>query len=81
MEATITAKERVELADLAGVNEQYLYQCLKGLRDMEPLTAANAETATKGRLKRWMLHSKWHLVWPELKDVDGAPDPIEQKAA
>lgn len=75
----ITSKDRVELADLIGVNEQYLYQCLRGLRDMDPLKAADAEVKSNGRLRRWMLHREWARIWPELAGEDGAP--IEAKAA
>lgn len=66
MEA-ISAKERQELARQIDVNEQYLYQCLRGLRDMDPLKAAEAEVATNGRLRRQMLNREWARIWPELK--------------
>lgn len=63
----ITPSERRELAAKHGVNEQYLYQCLTGRRDMNPAAALRLETATKGRLSRKALcQSKWRSVWPEL---------------
>lgn len=85
MEQAISPKERVELAELAGINEQYLYQCLTGRRDMEATEAVRVERATGHRLRRWQLRRNWHLTWPELIDAAGAPevpttDPEPSKA-
>ncbi len=69
----ITAKERNELAALAGVDKDYLYQCMSGRRDMDAPKAAEVERATGNRIRRWHLRRDWHLVWPELIGVTGAP--------
>ncbi|GEM_PF-2094339 len=70
---TISAKERVVLAGIAGVHEQYLYQCLTGKRDMDATEAAKAERVTDGRLRRWMLRRDWAETWPELTKHPDAP--------
>jgi DNA-binding transcriptional regulator YdaS (Cro superfamily) len=81
MEAIISPKERAELASLIGIADQYLYQCLRGLRDMEPERAVDAESRTNGRLKRWMLHRRWNRIWPDLVGAIGAPEvPAEESS-
>ena len=77
--STITPKERVRFAEMAGVSEQYLYQCLTGRASMEAKEAARVERATERGLRRWHLRTKdWHEVWPELIDVEGRPPLPEQ---
>jgi len=80
MDAQITPKERAELAERAGVNEQYLYQCLSGRRDMDATQASIVERKTEGRIRRWQLRRDWHVTWPELVGAEGAP-PLEQQEA
>jgi DNA-binding transcriptional regulator YdaS (Cro superfamily) len=70
----IPAHTRRRLAATAGVADQYLYQCLTGRRDMDAAEARRVETATNHQLRRWHLRQKdWHLIWPELIDMAGAP--------
>lgn len=76
-----TAKERAELAAIAHVSEQYLYQCISGRRDMDATEASRVERVTGGRLKRWHLRKDWAETWPELVGVEGAPAPGELPAA
>jgi len=67
MDIDITPSERRELAQQAGINDQYLYQCLTGRRDMNPAEARRVEEVTGGRLKRQQLCQKtWQGIWPEL---------------
>lgn len=64
---TITPADRKRIAALTGINEQYLYQCLSGLRDMNPASAMTAETVTRGEVTRQMLCQKTFAgIWPEL---------------
>jgi DNA-binding transcriptional regulator YdaS (Cro superfamily) len=70
---SITPKERVEVAAQVGINEQYLYQCLTGKRDMDAVEAARVERESGGRVKRWHLRRDWASVWPELVGGEGAP--------
>lgn len=68
MDTIITAARRRQLAETHGVNEQYLYQCLTGRREMGPAEAMRLELATGGELSRVMLCQKTHLaIWPDLK--------------
>ena len=70
MEIQITPARRRTLADKLGVNEQYLYQCLTGRRDMSPAEAMRIETDTDGELTRAMLCQKTHqAIWPELSAI------------
>jgi DNA-binding transcriptional regulator YdaS (Cro superfamily) len=69
----IPPKERAELAREAGINDQYLYQCLSGRRDMDATEAVRVERVTCQRIRRWDLRRDWHLTWPELVGQPGAP--------
>lgn len=71
----ITPRERIELAELAGLNEQYLYQCLTGRRDMDAIVASKLEVKTSGRIRRWHVRKDWAAVWPELVGAPDAPKP------
>lgn len=63
----LTPDDRKRLAALTGIDEQYLYQCLTGRRDMNPERARWAEDETKGELTRQMLCQKTFAgIWPEL---------------
>lgn len=67
MTKQMTPERRRELAALAGVHEQYLYQCLTGRRDMNPAEARRIEDETHGEITRQMLCQKtWTGIWPEL---------------
>jgi len=76
-----TPDERRALAALAGTNEQYLYQCLTGRREMGAQQAVSVERATGGAVKRWDVCSRtWHLIWPELIGAEGAPQLVCEAA-
>ena len=77
----ITASERRELAELVKVDEQYLYQCLSGRKDMKAHEAVRVERASGLRLRRWHLRrNDWWLNWPELIGAEGAPPvPADQR--
>lgn len=65
----ITPDERKRLAETLGVNEQYLYQCLTGRRDMNPAEAMRLEIATDKQLTRQMLcQSTYAAIWPDLAE-------------
>lgn len=81
MTAEITPDRRRTLAALISCNEQYLYQCLTGKRDMDAAKAMTAETLTGGELRRWQLcQSGWHRIWPDLIGTEGAPAVAEATA-
>jgi DNA-binding transcriptional regulator YdaS (Cro superfamily) len=67
MEQKLTAQQRQELAERVGLNEQWLYQCLSGRRDMSPAEAIRVEAASNGTVTRKMLcQGNWQRIWPEL---------------
>ena len=67
MEQKLTAQQRQELAQTVGLNEQWLYQCLSGRRDMSPAEAIRVEAASGGSVTRQMLcQGNWAKIWPEL---------------
>lgn len=80
MTPQITPKERAELAEKLEVHEQYIYQCMTGRRDMDPLKATDLERVSDGRIRRWQVHKNWHRIWPELVGTDGAPEPQAAEA-
>lgn len=66
--------ERKRLAELAGINEQFLYQCLTGRGTLSASEAVRVEEATNFELRRWDLRPKdWFDIWPELINARGAP--------
>lgn len=70
MDTIITAQRRRELAQLTGKSDAYLYQCLAGIRDMNPAEALRLEQLTKGELHRRRLCQRtWAAIWPELAGV------------
>lgn len=72
--STLTATERIVVAQELEMSEQYLYQCLSGRRAMDPAQAVRIERHLEGRVRRWQLRQRdWHLIWPELIGADGAP--------
>lgn len=82
MDDVISPKERAQIAEMVGLDDQYLYQCLSGRKDMKPKEAVRVERESGGRLRRWHLRrSDWHQTWPELIGAFGAPAvPAEQGA-
>lgn len=78
----ITAAERRELAALVQVDEQYLYQCLTGRKDMKVHEAVRVEQESGGRLRRWQLRrNDWWKNWPELIGAAGAPEIPKAEAS
>jgi DNA-binding transcriptional regulator YdaS (Cro superfamily) len=52
------------------MNEQYLYQCLTGRREMSAWEAVRIEQETDGRVSRKMVcQGSWKAIWPELVGV------------
>ena len=70
MNTQIHPDERRVLAEKVGINEQYLYQCLTGRREMSASEAVRVEMETGGRLSRKMLcQDSWASIWPELVEA------------
>jgi DNA-binding transcriptional regulator YdaS (Cro superfamily) len=67
MRKQITPERRRELAQKLRINEQYLYQCLTGRRNMSAEEASRLEIASAGELSRKDLcQGNWRRIWPEL---------------
>lgn len=74
MASELTPAERRQVAAATGISADYLWQCLTGRRAMDAAEARRIETETFGKVKRWQVRQKdWHLIWPELVGVEGAP--------
>ena len=70
MNTQITPDERRQLAEKVGMNEQYLYQCLTGRREMSAWEAVRIEQQTEGRVSRKMVcQGSWQSIWPELVEA------------
>jgi DNA-binding transcriptional regulator YdaS (Cro superfamily) len=67
MTKEIALSRRRELAQLHCINDDWLYQCLTGRRDMDPVKALELESATNGEITRFMVcQTRGRLIWPEL---------------
>jgi DNA-binding transcriptional regulator YdaS (Cro superfamily) len=68
------------LAAAVGIKPIYLSQLAarQDGREPSPALCVAIEAKTDFKVRRWDLRPKdWHLIWPELRDVDGAPPPVE----
>lgn len=73
MQKQFTPEFRKRIAGLTGIDEQYLYQCLTGRRDMNPAAALKAEVDSNGEVTRQMLCQKTYSgIWPDLVEVKAA---------
>jgi DNA-binding transcriptional regulator YdaS (Cro superfamily) len=67
MNTQITPDERRRLAEKVGMNEQYIYQCLTGRREMSAAEAVRIEQESGGLITRKMVcTTSWADIWPEL---------------
>ena len=70
MNTQIAPDERRALAEKVGMNEQYLYQCLSGRREMSAWEAVRIEQESGGKITRTMLcQGSWKSIWPELVEA------------
>lgn len=80
--ATYLQDERGRAAALAKamrVSAGFVYQLASGMRPVPAERCAAIESATCGQLRRWHLRpADWHLIWPELVEIEGAP-PVPQE--
>jgi DNA-binding transcriptional regulator YdaS (Cro superfamily) len=78
MATSLTPPERQALAAQLGMNEQYLYQCLAGHREMGAKEAVRVERESGGRLTRRDVCTKsWRDMWPELDAAFPVP-PVKR---
>lgn len=70
MDTNLTPESRKALAQTLGLNEQYLYQCLTGRRQMKAGEALRCERDSGGAISRKQLRQRdWQAIWPELAEV------------
>lgn len=63
----ITTCRRKELCAEYGLSDDYVYQCLAGIKSMNPAEAVRVERITDGEISRAMLRrSDYWLIWPDL---------------
>lgn len=70
MDKELSTPRRKELAVSLGLNDQYLYQCLTGRRDMGPIEAQRVERESEGEITRRMVCQRTYAsIWPELAEA------------
>jgi len=68
-----TPERRREVAVTLDIDEQYLYQILRGLRAAAPALARSLNYIDADA-RLWDLRpDDWHRIWPELIGTEGAP--------
>ena len=76
----LTPDRRREFAQLVNIDEQYLYQIIRGMKVAAPALARRIHEIDPAFLLQDLRPDDWHLIWPELIGVDGSP-AAQQKAA
>lgn len=73
---------QAELARRLGVYPSMITQLSSGERPVPVRLAVAIERETDGVVRRWDLRpDDWHLIWPELVGVEGAPAVTNREAA
>lgn len=74
----VTPQERAEIAKASGVDDQWLYQCLTGRKEMAGPTALVVESVSGQRIRAWHLRQRsWWKHWPHLIGAEGAPAVVQ----
>ena len=69
------------VARAIGVHPVMISQWIGGVKQVPLDRCVDIERATDGAVRRWDLRpDDWHRIWPELIEVDGAPE-VPAKAA
>ncbi len=76
-----TAERRHEIAAALGIDEQYLYQIVRGLKTASPALAMRLHMIDpKARLKD-LRPDDWRLIWPSVRETRpfavAAPEPVK----
>lgn len=64
-----TPERRYEVAKLLGINEQYLYQIINGLKTASPKLARRLNSLDASATLQDLRPSDWQVIWPELRAV------------
>ncbi len=59
--------KRREVAERLGIEEQYLYQIIRGLRAPSPTLARQLHELDYGFALQELRPDDWEILWPELK--------------
>lgn len=70
MKTNLMPEDRRRIAEKVNVSDAYLYQCLTGRRDMNPVEAVRVERDSGGEITRFDVCTKTGAgIWPELAHV------------
>lgn len=61
-----TPEQRRNIAVAVGVDEQYIYQIMRGLKTASPALAKQINAADANAQLADLRPDDWHLIWPEL---------------
>jgi len=64
-----TPERRRDIADLLGIDEQYLYQVVKELKKASPALAMRLHTIDPDARLQDLRPDDWQMIWPELADA------------
>lgn len=73
----LSAEQWRDLAASCDTTPGHLNNICYGSANANPALARLLEENSGGRVRRWTLRpADWHLIWPELIDLEGAPQAI-----
>jgi hypothetical protein len=67
---TYSAERRREIATQLGIDEQYIYQVMKGLRMASPALARKLHDLDPSAELKDLRPNDWLDIWPELAEVE-----------
>lgn len=65
---------RRQIAEAIGIEDQYAYQIIKGIRTASPALARSWHDLEPSDALWDLRPNDWHQIWPELIGADGAPE-------
>lgn len=68
-------EQRRLIAAALGIDEQYAYQIIRGIRTASPALAREWSRVSPGDALWDLRPDDWHRIWPELIGAEGAPEP------
>lgn len=73
---SLPTSRRKELCKQHGLSDDYVYQCLAGIKNMATDEAVRIERLTNGEISRSMLRrNDYWLHWPDLPAPEGVEEP------
>lgn len=68
-----TADRRREIAEKLSIDEQYLYQIVRGLSTASPALARQLHKIDPTAALQELRPTDWQAIWPELSELPAAP--------